>query len=393
MKFFNIDHHISVIADIKNLFQKKGHEIDDRCLSGHAFIMNRERDSIPLLDNNRWSGFIERQDWNAFYDQYNEELSDIDGFIVCYPPNFSYLYRRFDRPIIILLPIRYDYVMNHDAEVLQNYINYLREGADAGKIILSANNRYDQRYCENWVDREVLHIPSLCLYTGMQYDADAVQYNNYLYYTNYGDNNLPIDKSKFLLKHDTLPFGHSWNELTKFKGIVHFPYNVSTMSIFEQYSANIPLFFPTKRMLLDMYRQNLDFIPRIVEEHRAGRKLDYEKRVIALDQVSWNFVYNRDPFTVVRGKSDLDPNDYTSMDVVEQFWINYADYYDDVYMPHINYFDTFDDLESMTENINLKECSEKMRQANEWRQRKVNYMWDSVLERVKRYNCWRKKGG
>ena len=37
MKFFNIDLHISVIADIKKIFTDLGHEVDDWSLSGHAW--------------------------------------------------------------------------------------------------------------------------------------------------------------------------------------------------------------------------------------------------------------------------------------------------------------------------------------------------------------------
>ncbi|MCJ7767674.1 hypothetical protein MUP79_04735, partial [Candidatus Bathyarchaeota archaeon] len=43
--------------------------------------------------------------------------------------------------------------------------------------------------------------------------------------------------------------GRSWIDD---KGIIHMPYECSTMSIFEQYSANVPLFFPSKSFLKEL---------------------------------------------------------------------------------------------------------------------------------------------
>ena len=40
MKLFNMDLHISVIADFKNLFPEI--EIVDWCMSGHAFVMKKK---------------------------------------------------------------------------------------------------------------------------------------------------------------------------------------------------------------------------------------------------------------------------------------------------------------------------------------------------------------
>jgi len=43
MKFFNVDCHVSVIADLKDIFQNLGHEVTSWSLSAYAY--NLERDS------------------------------------------------------------------------------------------------------------------------------------------------------------------------------------------------------------------------------------------------------------------------------------------------------------------------------------------------------------
>ena len=45
----------------------------------------------------------------------------------------------------------------------------------------------------------------------------------------------------------------SWEHLYSYRGIIHIPYNISTMSIFEQKAAGIPLFFPNKSKIIKSY--------------------------------------------------------------------------------------------------------------------------------------------
>jgi hypothetical protein len=40
-----------------------------------------------------------------------------------------------------------------------------------------------------------------------------------------------------------------WSLLGQFKGIIHFPYEISTMSMFEHFSGGLPMFFPSKEYL------------------------------------------------------------------------------------------------------------------------------------------------
>jgi len=43
-----------------------------------------------------------------------------------------------------------------------------------------------------------------------------------------------------------LPHPHAWSDITSFRGLVVHPYEVSVMSLFEQFTAGCPLFFPSK---------------------------------------------------------------------------------------------------------------------------------------------------
>jgi hypothetical protein len=95
----------------------------------------------------------------------------------------------------------------------------------------------------------------------------------------------------------------------KFKGIIHIPYEASTMSIFEQISSCIPLFFPTKEFLYKLWNS---------EEQHSG--VNY-----------W-----------------INPPEYLHPTSDYKFWIEKADYYsiDGAY-----YFNSFEELFNMIESF------------------------------------------
>ena len=71
--------------------------------------------------------------------------------------------------------------------------------------------------------------------------------------------NEAIEKTDFLSGDAALLKGtlRSWDEIYQRKGIVHFPYEMSTMSIFEQYSAGVPLLVPSQRLLNELVESRL----------------------------------------------------------------------------------------------------------------------------------------
>jgi hypothetical protein len=52
MLFFNIDCHVSVISDIKNIFTELGHKVYNWSLSGHNWIFNFSECNSPVGNSN-----------------------------------------------------------------------------------------------------------------------------------------------------------------------------------------------------------------------------------------------------------------------------------------------------------------------------------------------------
>ncbi len=98
-----------------------------------------------------------------------------------------------------------------------------------------------------------------------------------------------------------------WKDLIKYRGIVHIPYEASTMSICEHITSGIPLFFPTKRLLKELW---------------TTKKTKFQSNY-------WNDIAKVEAPTYLKDTLSYD------------FWIERADYYD---IPGYYYFDSFDEL-------------------------------------------------
>jgi hypothetical protein len=324
VKFFNIDLHISVIEDIKFIFSELGHEVDSWCISGHNWVFNRDTPNVEIIDQNRWKN-IDQSICDKFYERYKDELCDYDAFISCYPPVFALLYEKFNKPIFIVSATRYEYPLSSDPERWQWLDKKLKSMIDNGQIIATANNRYDKFYCEYFLEREFQHIPSICEYTNSKYSGSKdfivsgrARINPYEHISDLG---------RF-----------SWEDLYKYKSIIHIPYNISIMSIFEQYTANVPLIFPS----LEFGKRLPNFLSELIFHE--------------------NCRINNDNISDFKSDSAL----------------SLCDFYDSEWMPNLKYFNSLEDLKKLTTG-DFSSDSENIRAFNVHRKKQILNMWSDVL--------------
>jgi len=353
MKFFNIDMHISVIADMKSIFQSLGHEVDDISLSDHTWVFGREKGSIPLLNNGNWMRLSSDQMSEIFYETYKNHLSKYDAFIVTYPPAFAFLYKHFNKPIIINIPIRYEWPFTFRSEEWKKLNDYLIEGYDSGKIILIANNLTDKIYAESFLGREITYIPSLCDYFPEKYTGNK---DEVVYYAKSRINELSNAGIRY--KQDVL-VNHSYSDLLERKAVVHIPYNCSYMSIFEQYNANMPLLVPDIDLLLELYQKNL-----------------------ALSEISFIKMYGAPPRSnQLPINNEFDPNNHTDLAIIRAL-AEGSDFYSHEWMPHIHQFSSFDHLQELVNNLDFADISVQMKSDSKERAQKIHQMWNSLLHKL-----------
>jgi hypothetical protein len=340
VRFFGISQHISGMADIRGLLAAidPAHTLDDLTLSAHNWVMDRPPDRVPMLERGGWQAVLRDRSWAPFHAAWRDRLDAYDAFICFHPVAFVYLYRHFDKPIICQCSTRYELPWHADAARWQEFKADLRGGIDAGRILLCANNPYDAAYTELFVERPVPFVPSICGYTSVEWQPATASVAYYC-----AQQAAELDHAPFVHQRTALPRGHSWRDVASHQAIAHFPYNVSTMSIIEQYTMGIPLLFPT-----------LDFA---VSLFAAGARL--------FEQNSWAGVGGGAPGSPVVPRGGFpdghDPNDFASVESL-RYWLRYADYYDERSMPGVGHFASFEELTTLARDTEaLRAVHERMR--------------------------------
>lgn len=356
MRLFNVDLHISVIADVQYILKDlygDTVEIENWSISGHSWVFRKRQMNIKFVNAQTWKNF-NKEMINDFVKEYGEYLSTFDGFIVTHTPVFALLFESFNKPIICVNSCRYEqpYSFNENNNLGRwNFLNLkLKQMHDKGQLTIISNNKGDQEYLRLGTSIESIHIPSLCLYTNAKYepstDINVV----------YSDFSLLNKPNKMISRQTFVGSNYSWTDLYSCNSMIHFPYEISTMSIFEQYSANIPLFFPTKR-----------FLKELISKHQHAFISRY---IMINNSVKSNKVYPK--------SLDIAMDDNTWID----FWLDKADYYDENNMKYIIYFDSLRELDLLTKNTNMNEVSEKMVEHNIIRKEKVYDSWKTIMDNI-----------
>ena len=285
-----------------------------------------------------------------------------------YPTLFSLLYSGFDKPIIVQAPIRYDYGVLHLPAAWQHMNKFLRERIDAGKLFFVANNKHDKYYAELFLEREVAVIPSLCEYMGRKWNPESTRYAMYL---RGGWPGLP---KQVELREAVFKRGYSWDILNQVKGIVHFPYATSTMSVFEFYTGNFPMFIPTHDFCCQMYAKNEKSVAEPILWHWCNTKMN---KMEPYSTINWN------------DRTKPDPNMHTNLESFK-YWTQYCDFFDssEEGMPHIQLFNSMQELSDMTtlgnpKYVDCQAVSNAMANHNKIRTPRVYEQWKQVLKKVK----------
>jgi hypothetical protein len=239
-----MDLHISVIADFKNLFPD--FDITDWCLSGHSWVFDKKRQHPSHINPTSWINLNEKM-ITDFQNTYDDFLKKFDGFICGHPNGFIPVFEKYNKPIIMINSCRYDlpFCKSKNHQMLKSYKACLKRLQAKGLLIPISNNIADQYYTEVGCGIKTTHIPSLCAYTGIKYTPTR---NTFLCY------NGKFPKHNLITHKSELGRPYKWSDISQFKGVIHSPYEISTMSMFEHFTGGMPLFFPSKRLMLETVR-------------------------------------------------------------------------------------------------------------------------------------------
>ena len=159
-------------------------------------------------------------------------------------------------------------------------------------------------------------------------------------------------------------YHYTHEELCENTGILHLPYQVSVMSLFEQYAMGIPVLVPSLEFLWVLHDSFNIMSERTWEMVMADFETRPSKSVIFphSDTSSWSTV--------------PDPNNDIEKDAFLH-WVKYSDYYQ---WPHIVQFDSWDDLEKVINTTDWRLVSSKMKEHFDLELREIRKKWLSLLE-------------
>lgn len=350
MKFFNIDQHVSVIADVAHIFKNLGHQVDDQSLSGHSWVLNKPKPNIRLSDGTQLtcSGVCTQEVCDKFYEQNKDELDQYDAFIACYPAEFAMLYERWNKPIIIVNCIRYDHPNTFNPSLRNRLNDFLKRKHEDGTLYLVCNNKGDQFYTEYFTGIHGMHIPSLCEYTNAKYTGTKNQF------VIHDRSEISVPGAVSLGQLRTKDWKYTWENLYSYKGIIHIHYHNGSMSTAEQYTANMPMFCPSKKYGKELFHQGKMFSD--LTFYKIEKKPEPE---------------------------DLDnPNSLRNPAILDR-WFDTCDFYDTENYKHVQYFDSPSHLEHLLKTVNTAEISNNMKSYNVLRKESTYARWQEILTSIK----------
>jgi hypothetical protein len=313
VKLYGIDCHVATREDHRTLFKKLGHDFRSFSISGHTWVV----DESPVVTGTDLKaglrGIIGGDTVARFQDEWARYFQDenFDAFVVSYPPAFALLFEGLGKPVIMHIPIRYEHPWTHDWKRWETFNQKLRDGIDKGWIIPVANSVYDQKYFEGYVGRKCHYIPSVCSYFPKSRTGTGKGWVSW----SHDSTGVPGINDRRVAFGDRYP----WSRVVSLRGVVWIPYNVSIMSLFEHYWADLTVLVPSLKLLMDLYRQ--------------GK---------VLQQYSWARMAGS-PAALPWTKGEIpDPNDYRDMSAV-MHWAKLSDFYTKG-MPHIQQFNSMDEL-------------------------------------------------
>jgi len=300
LRGFNLDLHVAVISDVKDIFKKlygNTVEITSWSISGHKQMFNLGPERVDIVNEATWWN-LNQELVDAWHVRYGWHMLTYDFFVVTHSPSFAMLYERYNKPIIVVNSCRYNlpYCWTRRSNTLNDALLRMVERQ---QIMIISNNIPDAKYIHARTGIVTPVIPSLCDYIGYKHSPtrfEAVLFGG----PKFGRREL-FPAGNWLM---TKPVNYSYQQIMQYKCIVHVPYDCSTMSIFEHYWNGAPLFFPTKRF----YKQcvadgTMEFI------HYYGEQFTEKQMDEALE---------------------------------------YADFY---IFPYINYYDSFNECRTLVDNF------------------------------------------
>ena len=320
IKALHYDLHIAIHQEIHWLVSEllpEQVELTSLCDSLHCHLIGRAPDKVQVVNQGTWHSINEAR-VKEFQRLYKDYLAKFDFFIVGYPSSFALLFAGLGKPILIYNAVRSDlpFCWTKDWASLNYYNEILRKEYESGNIFMVSNNLGDLSYTALAPHGITpIFLPTIARYKKLSQESPQMESKKYIVFgeskalNRIGDNNKLVSRASL---------GQFSDETLKcYQGIIHFPYDISLMSIFEHYSNRIPMYFPTFRYFVQSVSDgDTQLNSRYWFHHGDLRYPSYLEPSIGSEWITW--------------------------------WLSRADFYGS--LGNVNYFDSIEELISQVDD-------------------------------------------
>lgn len=317
----------------------------------------------------------------AFFEAYKNdpEFQRVDAFVCSHPVAHCELYMPFNRTLIVYATTRAEFG-RFDENVAwrrpflnarspfrwDEWVDNMRRIAAIPGNVIAANNMYDAAYIKHFTGLDAAYLPSWCGDLGVKYSPTRETILVGPYRDNLGKPHRseadawqhPIMRSlteankKSGSKFSFARLGEMYDEYTfqdiaSHAAMVFMPYQASVMSFFEYYRLGLPLFAPSKSLLL-AWSDDHDFV--------------------------WERVYGHPRRPNSLSPSALpDPNIRKNL----KYWIQFFDIYR---FPHVQLFDSWEHLLKLLKTVDMKSVSRAMLAHSDAQREELRARWRDIFQ-------------
>lgn len=375
LKLFGMDHHHAVLWDVKKILRALGVQLDFVWLSDGRDPVN---EAMPC----QIPGFLSSMDLyrKPVDSSLSEETKNFiledgyDAVVTAHSLVTCHRLKDLGLPMIHVNSTRFGNDWIQDSQKHAGLVSSIESLLKTNRLRIVHNNHGDRQYLHQYIphiqtNQEVV-IPSLCesllrlrekvpqepkiliwdtRQVLLQQDKSPFMKQFYMKCKQVlGDK---IESQAILLAQNQkyLPEGY----LDNYTAVVHIPYNISTMSMFEQVRANIPIWVPSKRLLKELWSN--------------------EKEP---NELSWcSFAPG--------SEAKASTMDHIRDSAVVERWLDCADFYNKEILPLVLEFDSVEEFVDKVFTVDYQCLMTKAEETQQQKREEITFAWEQVLNNLK----------
>lgn len=419
--FLSVDYHIATAQDVGHTLRELGQLFVEKSLSGAC---QRRRTcaqphELPIIT--REGGFTlcprPHATRRAAYEALRTSpmLTSADGVVCSHPAALCEVWLPFNKSILLIVTANLE-LARENHERWRAWLETVVAFSKAPRVVVAANNRYDQAYVEHFTGVRPLYLPTLANYITARYrplpnkpillarshHALGKKLLTDLRRAARAHPGLRVSSIEEYYPGNAAGGGYEYTQLASHPAIVVVPYTKSTMTFFElcacpplpvpatararpcprtSLSAHAPVrappcaHVPARPLRIGFARgahTDRIGIPIFVPSLELLVRWELQRHVMS-ERVYWKHA----PSPLLRAATP-NPNSLQDQKALDH-WIKLSDPY--VY-PHVQYFDSAEDLAAKLATTNMREVGAKMRRHTAEMQPVMRQKWRAVLRKL-----------